>query len=164
MPTTGIMQLHKLLTPETIRVDLSASSKEEVLNHLTGLLTDHPAVEDIAQVREAVFRREDMMSTGVGKGIALPHAKTPSVQSSVAAFAIMQEPVDFEAIDDKPVRLVFLLVGSEEARSKHIKILSRISRLLNQDTFRKRLLEASTVEDVLAIFEQGDLQLVEGLR
>ena len=158
------MKLHKLLTSETIRVDLDVSSKEEVLNHLIGLLADHPAVEDIAQVREAVFRREDMMSTGVGKGIALPHAKTPSVQSSVAAFAISQEPIDFEAIDDKPVRLFFLLIGNEEARSKHIKILSRISRLLNQDAFRERLLQADTVEEVLSIFEQGDVQLVEGLR
>ena len=161
MPTTGIMQLHKLLTSETIRINLDVSSKEEVLHHLIDLLAGHPAVEDIAQVREAVFRREDMMSTGVGKGIALPHAKTPSVQSTVAAFAITREPVEFEAIDDRPVRLFFLLVGNEEARSNHIKVLSRISRLLNQDAFRERLLQANTVEEVLSIFEQGDFQLVE---
>lgn len=164
MPPASSTQLHDLLTPSTVRVGMEAASKEEVLDQLIGLLADNPAVEDLDKVREAVLQREEMMSTGVGKGLALPHAKTSGVQRTVAAFAITSQPVDFNAIDDEPVRLFFLLVGNEEARSQHIRILSRISRLLNQDAFRERLLRADSAEAVIAIFEEGDLQLVEGYR
>lgn len=163
MPTSTT-QLHELLTPDTVRLHLEGSTKEAVLNNLIDLLADHPAVIDLEQVRKAVFQREEMMSTGVGKGLALPHAKSPGARDSAAAFAVTDEPVAFNAIDNEPVRLLFLLVGNEEARSQHIKILSRISRLLNQDSFRTRLLQAETVDEVFTLLENGDLQLAKGYR
>ncbi len=78
---------------------------------------------------------------------------------TIAAFAITADPVDFGAIDDEKVRLVFLLVGTEASKSEHIKILSRISRLLNRDAFRERLLQARDAEDVLTLLEEGEMQL-----
>lgn len=161
MPTTRTIHLHELLTPDTIRVGLRPRDKEGMLNELVDLLEGHPAVEDLEQVRQAVFDREKVMSTGVGKGIGLPHAKTPAVNSTLAAFAIAEEPVGFDALDGEPVRLFFLLVGTEEARSQHIKILSRVSRLLNQESFREQLLDAQTVEEVLACFKKGGAQVGE---
>jgi mannitol/fructose-specific phosphotransferase system IIA component (Ntr-type) len=79
----------------------------------------------------------------------------------VAAFAISQQPIEFGAIDSKPVRLLFLLVGSEQAKSQHIKLLSRISRLMNRESFRDRLLQAHNPEEVLAAFSDGESQPLE---
>lgn len=161
MPTTIVPHIYELLAPETIRVGLPGRTKEDVLEALLGVLAAHPAVNDPAQMRQAVFAREHVMSTGVGKGLGLPHAKTAAVDETLAAFAVTAEPVDFGAIDDEPVRLVFLLVGTETAKSEHIKILSRLSRLLNREAFRARLLAARDAEEILALFEEGELHLVD---
>lgn len=162
MPTYSVLDIHQLLTPETVRVGLPGSRKEEVLENLIGLLEGHPAVKDLDAVRDAVFERERVMSTGVGKGLGLPHAKTSAVHENVAAFAVTRQPVDFGAIDNKAVRLVFLLVGTETAKSQHVKILSRISRLMNRDPFRERLLKARSAEEVLRFFEHEETHLFQG--
>lgn len=162
MPTFSILEIHQLLTADTVRVGLAGATKEEVLNNLVDLLRDHPAVVDLEAVRRAVFEREQIMSTGVGKGLGLPHAKTSSVRENVAAFAITGAPIPFGAIDNAPVRLLFLLVGTENAKSQHIKILSRISRLMNRDPFRERLLKTRTPEQVLKSFEDEESHLLEG--
>ena len=159
MLNNTVPQPHQLLTAETIRVGLPGQTKDEVINALLDVVMAHPAVNDPEVMRQAVFARERMMSTGVGKGLGLPHAKTEAVNETVAAFAITAEPVDFSAIDDQKVRLVFLLVGTEAAKSEHIKILSRISRLLNRDVFRERLLQAQDAGEVLALLEEGEMEL-----
>lgn len=161
MQTTSLTEIHQLLSPRTIRVGLPGQAKEEIIDRLVDLLDDHPAVVDLDRVRGAVFEREEVMSTGVGKGLALPHAKTSAVTDTVAAFAITAEPIDFGSIDNEPVRLVFLLLGPETAKSQHIKLLSRISRLMNRDPFRERLLKAPGAEEVLEIFEDGESQIME---
>ncbi len=162
MPATRFLEIHDLLSPQTVRVGLSGSTKAEVLNNVIDLLDGHPAVRDPDAVRNAIMSRENIMSTGVGKGLALPHAKTPAVTESVAAFAVTSEPVDFGSIDNAPVRLIFLLVGTEAAKSEHIKILSRVSRLMNRERFRERLLNVKEGDEVLEIFERGETDLLEG--
>ena len=162
MPTFSVLEIHQLLTPDTVRVGLGGETKDEAINQLVDLLAGHPAVKDLEAVRAAVFERESVMSTGVGKGLGLPHAKTQAVHENVAAFAVTEEPVPFGAIDGRPVRLLFLLVGTETAKSQHIKILSRISRLMNRDSFRERLLHAGSPEQILRIFGEGEAQLFEG--
>ncbi len=162
MPATRLLEIHDLLTPETVQVGLPGESKDDVLNYLIDSLDGRPAVRDVDDVRKAIFDRERIMSTGVGKGLALPHAKTAAVSESIAAFAVTRHPIDFGSIDDQPVRLVFLLVGTESAKSEHIKILSRISRLMNRDPFRSRLLSATRPDEILSIFEEGETDLMEG--
>lgn len=162
MPATRFLEIHDLLTPETVQVGLPGSTKDDVLINLVDLLQGHSSIRDLERVRSAIFEREKIMSTGVGKGLALPHAKTPFVRESVAAFAVTKEPVDFGSIDNVPVRLVFLLVGTEAAKSEHIKILSRVSRLMNREPFRKRLLDVQDPTDVLRIFEDGESNLLAG--
>jgi len=156
-----VTEIYQLLTPSTIRVGLPGQTKDEAINALVDLLRGQPGVRDLEGVRKAVFDREAIMSTGVGKGLGLPHAKTSAVDDTVAAFAISQQPIEFGAIDNKPVRLLFLLVGSEQAKSQHIKLLSRISRLMNRESFRERLLQAQSPEDVLAAFAEGESELLE---
>ena len=161
MPAIRNLDIHDLLTPETVQVGLPGSTKDEVLNNLIDSLRSSRAIGDLDPVRAAIFEREQIMSTGVGKGLALPHAKSPVVKESVAAFAVTEQPVDFGSIDDQPVRLVFMLVGTEAAKSEHIKVLSRVSRLMNRDKFRDRLLKATSPSEILSIFEEGEADLMD---
>jgi mannitol/fructose-specific phosphotransferase system IIA component (Ntr-type) len=102
------------------------------------------------------------MSTGVGSGFAIPHGKTDAVNDIVAAFAVTAQPIDYQSLDDQPVRLIFLLVGRDNMVGPHIKLLSRISRLMNKEDFRKQLLEAETPKDILEIFRQEEAAIAEG--
>ncbi len=154
-------EITRLLSPDSIRVGLEGSTKTEILESLILTLEDNPAVLDLDRVREDVLAREGIMSTGVGQGLGLPHAKTSGVSETTAAFAVTAESIDYRAIDQQPVRLIFLLLGPETSRSQHIKILSRISRLMNREQIRESLLEAATPEEVLEIFSEGELELLD---
>ncbi|HEX8906446.1 MAG TPA: PTS sugar transporter subunit IIA, partial [Longimicrobiaceae bacterium] len=127
------MLLTELLTPERVKVPLSARSKDAVLEELVGVLADAGAVADPAAVLRAVHQREEMLSTGIGGGVAIPHGKVDGVGELVMAAGIASEPMDFAALDGQPVRLFFLLVGPESAAGMHVKALSRISRLVRRD-------------------------------
>lgn len=159
MPTTQTTEINQLLRPEQVRIGLSGSSKTEVINALIDVLEGHEEVDSLEAVRTAIFDREKMMSTGVGKGLGLPHAKTPAATDTVAAFATTAEPVEFGAIDDEPIRLLLLLVGPEEHKSKHIKILGRISRLVSRGGLRERLIEAEEPETVIDLLREGETEL-----
>ena len=159
MPTTRTTDVHQLLAPDRVCIGLSGTSKAEVIDALVDVLADHAAIANLEAVRSAIFEREEKMSTGVGKGLGLPHAKTPAATDTVAAFATTNEPVDFGAVDDVPVRLLLLLVGPEEHKSQHIKILGRISRLVSRDSMRERLVAADTPETVIEALREGEAEL-----
>jgi len=112
-------------------------------------------------MRSAVIEREKIMSTGVGKGFAIPHAKTNGVNEIVAAFGKLDKPIDFEALDSNPVNLIFLLIGKENLVGPHIKLLSRISRMMNKDEFRENLSKAKTAEEIYKIFDDEEKQYFE---
>jgi PTS system fructose-specific IIA component len=154
-----VFDIAHLLSPRRVRVQLPGVTKAEVLDQMLALVADDPHIADFEEVRRAVYEREAVMSTGVGKGLALPHAKTPAATGIVAAFATTAVPVAFEAVDDEPVHLVFLLVGPETAKSEHIKTLSRVSRLMNEPDFRAQLRHAVTPEAVIEHFEQSERHL-----
>lgn len=154
-----VYDIAHLLSARSVRVHLPGGSKEEVLDALIALVLEDARVVDPAGVRRAVLEREAMMSTGVGKGLGLPHAKTDAVRGMVAAFATTATPVPFDAIDEEPVQLLFLLVGPEGARSEHIKTMSRISRLMNEAEFREQLLEAESPEAIITLFEESERNL-----
>lgn len=159
MPATDQLSISDLLAAEAIRVGLVGEDKDAVIDGLVDLLAGHPDVLDLDTVRSDVHARERQMSTGVGKGLALPHARSAAVRATVAAFAVASEPVDYDAIDGEPVRLLFLLVGPDGERGRHIRLLSRLSRLMNRDAFREALLGAETPEGVLALFRDVESQI-----
>lgn len=159
MSPTQTTELNQLLSPERIRLGLPGTSKDAVINALVDLLEGHEGIDHLESVRTAIFDREEMMSTGVGKGLGLPHAKTEAATETVASFATTAEPIDFGAIDDTPVRLLLLLVGPEDHKSQHIKILGRISRLVSRDGFRERLLGADTPESIIDTLREGEAAL-----
>jgi fructose PTS system EIIBC or EIIC component len=150
------MRIVDLLNENVVRTNLAGTTKEEVINAIIDVAASQDRVLDKEKVREAIFEREKIMSTGVGSGFAIPHAKSDAVSDIVAAFAVTAQPIDYQSLDDQPVRIVFLLVGRENMVGPHIKLLSRISRLMNNEDFRKRLLDASTPADILEIFRQEE--------
>ena len=150
------MKIADLLSEQVVRTSLPGTSKNDVINAMIDLAASQDRVLDKEKVREAIFEREQIMSTGVGAGFAIPHAKSDAVSDIVAAFAVTAQPIDYQSLDDQPVRIVFLLVGRENMVGPHIKLLSRISRLMNNEEFRKRLLEAATPKDVLEIFRKEE--------
>ena len=155
------MQIHEFLDPGAVSVGLTADNKEDLIVRMIDLLAANEAVKDVSRIKEAVLERESTMSTGVGKGLALPHAKTDAVRQTVASIATLTEPIEYGSIDDEPVRIVFLLVGTPDAKSQHVKILSRISRLMNRDSFREHLLECTSPEELLTAFRESESNLLD---
>lgn len=158
MSSNDPLSIIDLLKLETVRVGIPGEDKGEVLNTVIDLLGRERKVLDLDQVRRDVFDREEQMSTGVGMGLALPHARSGAVSDTISAFATTAEGVEFGAMDGQPVRLVFLLVGPENERSRHIRLLGRISRLMNREAFRKSLLAATAPEEVLALFRDAEAE------
>jgi len=150
------MKISEILEEKLVATNLPGTTKEDVINGLVDLVARSPKVLDKEKVRTAIFDREKIMSTGVGNGFAIPHGKTDAVSDIVAAFGVTALPIPYQSLDDKPVRLVFLLVGRDNLVGPHIKLLSRISRLMNKEDFRTKLLEASNPQDVISVFKQEE--------
>lgn len=157
---SGNRKYSDLLDADRISIGIQAETKHATIDEVVDLLEGHPQIKDLDEVRHAVHERETLMSTGVGLGLALPHAKTNAVETSLAAFGIRRPGIDFESIDGVPVELIFLLVGPESARSEHIRILSWISRMMQSADVRKQLLDAGSRSEVMSIFESEGQQLV----
>lgn len=155
------MRISDILDESVVRVNLKGKSKDEVINEMIAIVNHSNKILDIEKVREAIFEREKIMSTGVGNGFAIPHGKTDAVMDIVAAFAITEEPIDYESLDEQPVRLIFLLVGKDSMVGPHIKLLSRISRLMNKEEFRSKLLRATTPKQVIETFKTEEAQYFE---
>jgi fructose-specific phosphotransferase system IIA component len=155
------MRITDILTERFVRTNLAGATKDEVLNAVIEVAAASERVLDKEKLREAIFEREKIMSTGVGSGFAIPHGKTDAVTDVVGAFAITAQPIDYKSLDDQPVRIVFLLIGRESMVGPHIKLLSRISRLMNKEDFRKKLLDAQSPAEVLEIFKQEEATYFE---
>jgi len=144
------MKLKDILSEQVIRIPLQSTEKGEIITEMVSILAKAGKLKDEKAVLEAVLERERVMSTGMGDGVAIPHAKTDGVDELVAAFGITKKEVDFASIDEKPVRLIFLLVGPTTQTGPHLKALSRISRLMHREEFRDRLAVARSSEEVIA--------------
>jgi len=147
------MKLSDLLHKDFIIAELKSSAKEDAINELIDLFENDNRVIDLKRVRDAVLDREKIMSTGVGKGFAIPHGKTNAVNEILAAFGKTNNPIDYHALDNQPVQLVFLLVGKDNMVSTHIKLLSRISRMMNKDEFREKLINAISSDEIVELFK-----------
>ncbi len=144
------MNLTDVLTPEKIRLRVHVSTKAELLELLVDILVESNDIIDRQAACRAVFEREEKLSTGIGHGIALPHAKTDAVRVSTAALVTCAYPIDFDALDAKPVDIAILLLGPPNDVRTHLQLLGKISRLINTDSgreaFRSALLNAVDAE------------------
>ena len=154
--SAGRMNISDVITPSRIEVRLSVSSKDELLHYIPEILNRNGDVLDLEDVRRVILHREQLMSTGIGHGIAFPHGKTNAVVSTTAALVTLQDPIDYDSIDGEPVQLAVLLVGKEDQVSSHLKLLSKVSRVVASDWFRHEALQASTPEEVYALLVRAD--------
>lgn len=153
--TSVAVLLSRLLTPERIRVPLSARDKPGVLRELVDLLvgTSGGSADDIMH---AVREREDTQSTGFGHGIAIPHARTPTLGELRLVAGRTAAPIEYGAVDGKPVQLFFLVAGPEVAAGDQVRALARIARLVRRDSLRDALLAAASAEDFARIVQEAE--------
>ncbi|MCC6549687.1 MAG: PTS sugar transporter subunit IIA [Ignavibacteriaceae bacterium] len=150
------MRISDLLTPELITTELPVTDKNQVIEAMLKLIENDPRVIDFQKVRQSVFDREKVMSTGVGKNFAIPHGKTDSISDLIIAFGKSDEPINYSSLDGQPVYLVLLMVGKENNVSFNIKILSRVSRMMSNDQFREKLRLAASADEIRTIFSEEE--------
>ena len=136
------MNLLDLLTPGSIRAPLQADDKKGVIHELVDLLVGEGKVEDGSSLKDAVWTREQTRTTGIGHGLAIPHGKCAGLSGLAMAIGKPEEPMDFEAIDGQPVRLIVLLASPPDRTSDHIQALARVSRLMTSEAFRQSVYDA----------------------
>lgn len=149
------MALIDLIEPEIIKVPLQSHGKSEIIRELIEVLKTAGKITEIQPVYEAIMERESRGSTGLEKGIAVPHAKSDSVSSLKIALGISPEGVDFEALDGQPSHLFFLIVAAPDQSGPHIEALAEIARLTRSSMFCRMLCEAASPEEVVRLIKEG---------
>lgn len=150
------MKIEDILAEELVLADLAARSKADVLDELaTAVASRHPEL-DRERLVQALEDRERLNSTALGDGVAIPHGKLSGIKRVFAAFARSRQGVDFHSLDGGPTHLFFLLVAPEDSAGAHLKALARISRLLKDDGFRARLMQAPHAAALFDTIRQED--------
>ena len=143
------MNLKKALTKDLINLKLQGSSKDEVITELVDMLAAAGRLSDRDATLKAVFEREEKMSTGMQHGIAIPHGKTNTVEGLVAAVGIKKSGLDFGSLDGAPSKIFIMTISPVNRTGPHIQFLAEISRLLNEESVRKKIIEADSEEAIL---------------
>jgi fructose PTS system EIIBC or EIIC component len=155
------MRVCDVLESSSVAVHVTLDSKNDALKYMIDLLEKRGVLDDAEKVQEEIFKRETIMSTGVGKGFAFPHAKTGAVQKPAGALITLGEPIEYQSLDSQPVSIIFMLLGQENAVGAHLRLLSRVSRLMNSDEFRQRLLSADSPEAALELINEEESQKLD---
>ena len=149
------MLLSELLTPDRVVMPLTARDKKSLIAELTRPLTERSG-GDFAAVLGAVEEREAVLSTGIGFGVAIPHARSAQVRELSLVCGVSPSPVPFDSIDGEPVRLFFLIVGPEASAGEPVQVLGRIARLVRRDNLREQLCEAETPDQFYSLLLEAE--------
>lgn len=149
------MNLLDIVSPQSIKAPLESTDKRGVIDELVDVLVEAGQVSQGDALKDAVWVREQTRTTGIGQGLAIPHGKCEGVTTLAMAIGKPEEPLDFEAIDGQPVKLVVLLASPIDRTSDHIQALACISRLITMDDFRARIYDASTPQEIYDLLESG---------
>ena len=150
------MKIEDILAEGLVIPALRASDKAGVLRELAATVAEHHPEIDRARLVQALEDRERLNSTALGDGVAIPHGKLPGLKRVFAAFGRSPAGVEFQSLDGRPTRIFFLLVAPEDSAGAHLKALARISRLLKDEAFRKRLLDADGAAALYAAIQEED--------
>lgn len=153
-----VVKISEFVDPKGIKMDLTAQDKEGVLRELVSLAAETGKITDELAILKAVRERENLCSTGFENGAAIPHPRQGHpdiVKELVAVFGRAVKGIDFEALDEKPVQLFFLLCAPTD--SEHLRALAKLSRFLKKEQVRKSLLEAKTPDEVLAVIKEEEV-------
>ena len=155
------MQISDILEPSRILVDgegRSVRSKADALRLLSGLLSGRAGVDE-ETIEKKLLEREQLVSTGIGEGVAIPHTAVESVESQVAALILCPSGIDFDAVDKAPVSIIFGVIGPKRATGEHLRVLARISRLLRDSGTRDELVSSGDATKAYALIETHDKRL-----
>lgn len=155
------MKLKDILTDDLVIIPLKSRKKKEIIEEMVDHLHNNNKISNRDKILKAILDRENVMSTGVGDHVAIPHGKAEGVKDIVASLGITESDVDFHSIDNKPVRLIFLLVGPPDKTGPHLKALSRISRLMHREEFRSKLLNSRTPVEVMDVIQEEEEKYFE---
>ncbi len=152
------MKFADFIKIDSIKADLQAGDKRGVIEELVGGLVDAGAIssDEKESIVEAIMKREELGSTGIGRGVAVPHTKHPSVDQLVGTVGISHTGVDFDSLDGEKVHILFLLISPPDRPGDHLRALENISRQLRDDTFCRFLKQAKNTEDVKQLLEEAD--------
>jgi PTS system fructose-specific IIA component/PTS system nitrogen regulatory IIA component len=152
------MKFSSFILVEAIRADLKAEDKRGVVEEMVGALVKAAGVkaEEQEGIVQAVMKREELGSTGIGRGVAVPHTKHASVNRLIGTVGISRDGVDFNSLDGEKVQIFFLLVSPPDRPGDHLRALENISRQLRDDTFCRFLKEAKSVEDIKQLLDEAD--------
>ncbi len=152
------MKFADFINTQAIRADLQAEAKDTVIEELVQSLLDAGQID--ADQRDdiiaAIMKREELGSTGIGRGVAVPHTKHPSVQKLVGTVGVSAEGVDFDSLDGERVQLFFLLISPPERPGDHLRALENISRQLRDETFCRFLKQSKTADDINQLLQEAD--------
>ncbi len=141
---------------ETINLDLKSKNKNSIIKELYENMKSTGKIKDEALGYKDICLREEMGSTGIGKGVALPHAKTKAVDEVVLTLGISKEGVEYGSVDEESVKILFMFLCPEEKTQEYLKVLARISRWIREESFRERLLKASSKEEIMEIIKSEE--------
>jgi len=155
------MKLVDVLKPAYIKIPLTSQNKEGVIKELINTLYQKKAIAEKDTVFQAAMDREKIMTTGVGRQVAIPHCKIKDGKEFSIAFGISESGIDFDAIDNQPVKIIFLLVGPEDNPGMHIRLLSRISRLISKEALRDKLLQVNDADEAYQLLKTEEEKYFE---
>ncbi|MGA2443704.1 MAG: PTS sugar transporter subunit IIA [Tepidisphaeraceae bacterium] len=150
------MRLTEILKAQNILMPMLASTKNEAIGELVALLAKNGEIQDANAVLNAVLEREMTRTTGIGNGLAIPHGKSSGTAQLVMAIGKLAAPIDFQAIDGRPVTLIWLLASPPDKTGPHIHALARISRLMTSDKFRQALTQAKSAQEIYDVIVQQE--------
>lgn len=143
------MKIADLIQPNLIKLELESKKKTDIITEIVEMMVNSGALNESKPFLQSVMERESLGTTGIGKGIAIPHGKSDTVARVTVAFARSTKGVDFESLDSKPVHLVFMLAAPLEANNEYLQALTKLSRFLRQESFRNSLMAAKSPEEVI---------------
>ena len=152
------MMLSDLLNPHAVQPRLEASNKRDAVAELVELLESAHGLRSQGEILDRVMRREAMMSTGIGNGVAIPHGKARALDRMLAACGVSRQGVEFDSVDGEPAHILILLVSPENVGTPHVKVLANISRLLKEESVRKTLREVDSAAQFLAALKSAEAQ------
>ncbi|MBP3041237.1 PTS sugar transporter subunit IIA [Bacillaceae bacterium Marseille-Q3522] len=150
------MKITELLTKDTIQLEMKSKEKSGVIQELVSTLYQAGKLNDAGLFTKGIFHREEQSTTGIGDGIAIPHAKSNAVKSAAIAFGRSVTGVDYPSLDGQPVKLIFMIAAPDGANDTHLQALARLSTLLMREEVRLKLLQANTKDEILAVFDSFD--------
>ncbi len=150
------MNVLDILSPQAVKVPLEATEKKAAIFELIDLLGETDQIRDVERLKEVVWERECQRSTGIGEGLAIPHGKSECSSKLVMAVGRPTEPIEFNSVDKKPVKLVLILASPPDKTADHIRALGKISRLMAKADFRDATYAAETAEDLYGLFQQAE--------